>query len=342
MGAAALGTRAAPSPRRSRGCLTWAALPGYNRPHDRHAAAGGRPSGNGVGRLGLDTILQLALNGLAVGCIYGLVALGFVLIYKATELVNFAQGDLLMLGAFTCYMFVVWYGVGYWVAFALAVGIVALFGAALDGTVLRRVIGQPQFAVVMLTIGLGAMFRSFASIIWGSEIYSLPTPFSAKTTRVGGVTVSHEYVAIIVGTVLLCAVLYAFFTYSRVGVAMQAASQNQLAAYYMGIPVKRMFSLIWAISAGVAAIAGVLLAPVSLIDINLGFIGLKAFAAAVLGGFGSIPGALVGGVTIGLIELFSGAYLPLGVKDVAAYVVLLLVLAIRPQGMFGTVGRKKV
>jgi len=290
----------------------------------------------------LDTILQLALNGLAVGCIYGLVALGFVLIYKATELVNFAQGDLLMLGAFVCYMFVVWYGVGYWTAFALAVGIVGAFGAVLDATVLRRVIGQPQFAVVMLTIGLGAMFRSFASITWGSEIYTLPTPFSAKTTRVGAVTVSHEYVAIIVGTVLLCAVLYAFFTYSRVGVAMQAASQNQLAAYYMGIPVKRMFSLIWAISAGVAAIAGVLLAPVSLIDINLGFIGLKAFAAAVLGGFGSIPGALVGGITIGLIELFSGAYLPQGVKDVAAYVVLLLVLAIRPQGMFGTVGRKKV
>src|SRR5207248_10306352 len=107
------------------------------------------------------------------------------------------------------------------------------------------------------------------------------TPFSAKATRIAGVTVSHEYVAIIVGTILLCAVLYAFFTWTRVGVAMQAASQNQLAAYYMGIPVKRMFSLIWAISAGVAAIAGVLLAPVSLIDINLGFIGLKAFAAAV-------------------------------------------------------------
>ena len=245
--------------------MTWAAPPGYNRPHYHHAATGStRRAGasEGVWGVRVDTILQLALNGLAVGCIYGLVALGFVLIYKATELVNFAQGDLLMLGAFTCYMLVVWYGVGFWPAFALAVvAIVALFGAALDATILRRVIGQPQFAVVMLTIGLGAMFRSFASITWGSEIYTLPTPFSARTTRVGGVTVSHEYVAIIVGTVLLCAVLYAFFTYSRVGVAMQAASQNQLAAYYMGIPVKRMFSLIWAISAGVAAIAGVLLAP---------------------------------------------------------------------------------
>jgi branched-chain amino acid transport system permease protein len=290
----------------------------------------------------VDIILQLALNGLAVGCIYGLVALGFVLIYKATELVNFAQGDLMMLGAFTCYMFVVWYGVSYWLAFALAIAIVAAFGAALDSAVLRRVIGQPQFAVVMLTIGLGAMFRSFASITWGSEIYTLPTPFSARASMIGGVSVSHEYVSIIAGTILLCAVLYAFFTYTRVGVAMQAASQNQLAAYYMGIPVKLMFSLIWAISAGVAAVAGVLLAPVSLIDLNLGFIGLKAFAAAVLGGFGSIPGALVGGLVIGLIELFAGAYLPKGFKDVAAYIVLLIVLAVRPQGIFGASGRKKV
>jgi branched-chain amino acid transport system permease protein len=295
-----------------------------------------------VGRATLEIILQLMLNGLAVGCIYGLVALGFVLIYKTTELVNFAQGDFMMLGAFTCYMFVVWYGLGYWLAFALAIGAVALFGAVLDATVLRRVIGQPQFAVVMLTIGLAATFRSFASITWGSEIYTLPTPFSARATRLGNVSVSHEYVSIIVGTVLLCAVLYVFFTYTKVGVAMQATSQNQLAAYYMGIPVKRMFSLIWAISAAVAAVAGVLLAPVSLIDTNLGFIGLKAFAAAVLGGFGSIPGALVGGLTIGLIELFSGAYLPQGFKDVAAYVVLLVVLAVRPQGMFGSVGRKKV
>ena len=279
---------------------------------------------------------------MAVGCIYGLVALGFVLIYKATELVNFAQGDLLMLGAFLCYMFVVWYHLGYWVAFALAIVIVGVFGALLDWTVLRRVIGQPQFAVVMLTIGLGAVFRSFASITWGSEIYTLPTPFSAKATRIAGVAVSHEYVSIIIGTVLLCGALYALFTYTKVGVAMQAASQNQLAAYYMGIPVKLVFSLIWAISAAVATIAGVLLAPVSLIDVNIGFIGLKAFAAAVLGGFGSIPGALAGGVTIGVIELFSGTYLPQGFKDVAAYVVLLIVLAVRPQGMFGTVGRKKV
>src|SRR5262249_58550282 len=122
-----------------------------------------------LGGTNLATFLQLTLNGLAVGCIYGLVALGFVLIYKATELVNFAQGDFLMLGAFVAYMAIVWWGLDYWISFLIAALAVAAFGALLDMTVLRRVIGQPQFAVVMLTIGLGAMFRTFASVTWGSE-----------------------------------------------------------------------------------------------------------------------------------------------------------------------------
>lgn len=297
--------------------------------------------GNERGRK-LNDFLQLTLNGLAVGCIYGLVALGFVLIYKATELVNFAQGDLLMLGAFVCYMAVVWWGFDYWLAFALAIVVIGAFGALLDMTILRRVIGQPQFAVVMLTIGLGSIFRTFASVTWGSEIYTLPTPFGG-VTQLGSITLSHQYLSIIIGTLLLCGVLYAFFNFTRIGIAMQATSQNQLAAYYMGIPVKLIFSMIWAISAGVATAAGVLLAPVTLIDINMGLaVALKAFAAAVLGGFGSIPGALVGGIVIGLIELYAGATLPEGFKDMAPYIVLLVMLAVRPQGLFGTLGRKKV
>jgi len=290
----------------------------------------------------LVTFFQLTLNGLAVGCIYGLVALGFVLIYKATELVNFAQGDLLMLGAFVAYMAVVWWGLDYWVSFLIAVVAVGAFGALLDRIVLRRVIGQPQFAVVMLTIGLGAMFRTFASITWGSEIYTLPSPFGG-VWKVGDVTLSHQYLSIVFGTLVLCSVLYAFFNHTRIGVAMQATSQNQLAAYYMGIPVKMIFSMIWAISAGTAAAAGILLAPVTLIDINMGLaVALKAFAAAVLGGFGSIPGALVGGIVIGLIELYAGATLPNGFKDTAPYIVLLVMLIVRPQGLFGSLARKKV
>jgi len=155
-----------------------------------------------------------------------------VLIYKATELVNFAQGDFLMLGAFVAYMAVVWWGLDYWISFLIAALVIAAFGALLDMTVLRRVIGQPQFAVVMLTIGLGAMFRTFASITWGSEIYTLPTPFSG-VTQIAGVTLSHQYLSIIAATLILCGGLYAFFKYTRVGVAMQATSQNQLAAYCM-------------------------------------------------------------------------------------------------------------
>ncbi len=158
----------------------------------------------------------------------------------------------------------------------------------------------------------------------------------------GGLIIADVSASIVTGTAILCAVLFAFFRYTRIGVAMQAASQNQLAAYYMGIPVKMIFSLIWAISAGVAAVAGILLAPVSLIDVTIGLLGLKAFSAAVLGGFGSIPGAVVGGLLIGVIEQFSGIYLPEGFKDVAAYVVILLVLFLRPQGLFGNIGRKRV
>lgn len=290
----------------------------------------------------LTAIVQLLLNGLAAGCIYGLIALGFVLIYKATEMVNFAQGDLMMLGAFVAFTLIESLGLNYWIAFIGAVAAMAVFGYLLDALILRRVIGQPQFAVVMLTIGLGFVFRSAASMVWGTETRAFDTPFTGGVRQVGGLVISDVSASIVAGTAILCAVLYAFFRYTRLGVAMQAASQNQLAAYYMGIPVKMVFSLIWAISAGVAAVAGILLAPVALIDVTIGLLGLKAFSAAVLGGFGSIPGAVIGGLLIGVIEQFAGIYLPEGFKDVAAYVVILLVLFLRPQGLFGNIGRKRV
>jgi branched-chain amino acid transport system permease protein len=286
--------------------------------------------------------VQLLLNGLASGCIYGLVALGFVLIYKATEMVNFAQGDLMMLGAFVAFTVIEGFGYNYWVAFIVAVLVMAVFGYLLDAAILRQVIGQPQFAVVMLTIGLGFVFRASASMIWGTETRAFETPFTGGVTRAGGLIIANVNLSIIAGTAILCAMLYGFFRFTRIGVAMQAASQNQLAAYYMGIPVKMIFSLIWAISAGVAAVAGLLLAPVALIDVTMGLLGLKAFAAAVLGGFGSIPGAVIGGLVIGVIEQFSGVYLEEGLKDVAAYIVILLVLFLRPQGLFGNIGRKRV
>ena len=287
-------------------------------------------------------LLQLIVNGAATGCIYGLIAFGFVLIYKATEMVNFAQGDIMMLGGFVAYSFIQQLGVNYWVGFALAVLVTALFGFLLDAVILRRVIGQPQFAVVMLTLGLAFMFRAGAGLAWTYDPVGFTTPFTNKTVRFGAIVLGQDNLSIIVGTLILCLVLYLFFSRTRMGVAMQAASQNQLAAYYMGIPVRRVFSLIWAISAGVSAVAAVLLAPVQLIDVNMGIIGFKAFAAAVLGGFGSIPGAVIGGVIVGIVEQLSGYFLPAGFQDVTSNVVLLGVLILRPQGLFGATIRKRV
>jgi branched-chain amino acid transport system permease protein len=287
-------------------------------------------------------LLQLVVNGAAAGCIYGLIALGFVLIYKATEMVNFAQGDIMMLGGFFAFSLIAHFGLNYWVGALLAILATAALGFALDAVVLRRVIGQPQFAVVMLTLGLGFIFRAIAGITWGYDSVGFETPFTNRVVRIGGMVLGEDSVSIIVGTVLLCGVLYVFFSRTRLGIAMQAASQNQLAAYYMGIPVRTIFSLIWAISAGVAAVAAILLSPVSMIDVNMGFLGIKAFAAAVLGGFGSIPGALVGGILIGIVEQMAGYFLPAGFQEVSANSVLLATLILRPQGLFADTLRKKV
>lgn len=287
-------------------------------------------------------LLQLFISGAAAGCIYGLIALGFVLIYKATEMINFAQGELLMLGGFVAFSLIAGAGFNYWLGALLAITIVAAFGFLLDAVVLRPLMGQMQFSVVMLTLGLSFIFKAFAGITWGYDPVAFETPFTNRVIRLGDIVLPEDNLSIIVGTVLLCGVLYLFFSRTRLGIAMQASSQNQLAAYYMGIPVRTIFSLIWAISAGVAAVAAVLIAPVSMIDVSMGLLGIKAFAGAVLGGFNSIPGALIGGVIIGIVEQMAGYFLPAGFQEVSANVVLLAVLIFRPQGLFGALSAKKV
>ncbi|HWS76183.1 MAG TPA: branched-chain amino acid ABC transporter permease [Quisquiliibacterium sp.] len=289
-------------------------------------------------------ILQLTIAGVAIGCIYALIALGFVLIYKATEVVNFAQGDVMMLGGFVAFTFAVIWEFPFWLAVIFAIVVLALVGALFNRLLLVPIIGQPTFAAVMITLAAGYVLRGVASMVpgWGTDTYALKAPYSDGTLKLGELVVSTDHIAIIVLTAVLCACLFLFFKYTRVGIAMQATSQNQLAANYMGIPVRRINTLIWGISAGVAAFAAILLAPITFVHTNMGFIGLKAFPAAVVGGFGSIPGAIVGGLIIGLVESYSGFYLPEGFKDVAAYVVVLLVLMIRPSGIFAEMRRKKV
>ena len=288
--------------------------------------------------------LQLVISGIAQGCIYGLIALGFVLIYKATETVSFAQGDLMMLGAFAGLAGMTMLGFPFWLAVISAIGAMALLGLVTERLVIRPILGQPAFSIVMLTIGLGYVGRGLITMIpgIGTETHTLPVPYKDQAWTLGGLVVSMEQTAVIVVTAVLCAALYALFKYSKLGLAMQASSQNQLAAYYMGIPVKRLNGLVWALAAAVAAIAGLLLAPITFVHANMGFIGLKAFPAAVVGGFGSLPGAIVGGLVIGIVESLAGFYLPEGFKDIAAYIVVLIMLMVKPNGLFGEKLRKKV
>jgi branched-chain amino acid transport system permease protein len=288
--------------------------------------------------------LQLVIGGVAQGCIYGLIALGFVLIYKATETVSFAQGELMMLGAFAGLGAMTWMGWPFWVAVPVAIVAMALFGLLLETIVIRPILGQPAFSIVMLTIGIGYVARGLITMLpgIGTETRTLPVPYKDQTWTAAGLVLNVEQMVVIVATTVLCVLLYAVFRYSKVGVAMQAASQNQLAAYYMGIPVKRLNSLAWALASGVAAVAGLLLAPITFVHANMGFIGLKAFPAAVVGGFGSLPGAIVGGLVIGVVESLSGFYLPEGFKDTAAYIVVLVMLVVLPNGLFGERLHKKV
>jgi branched-chain amino acid transport system permease protein len=292
--------------------------------------------------------LQLLVSGIAQGCIYGLIALGFVLIYKATETVSFAQGELMMLGAFLGLAGMTMLGFPFWLSVLSAIAAMAAFGVLLERAVIRPILGQPAFSIVMLTIGIGYVARGLITMIpsIGTETHTLPVPYKDQVFKLGAVSnplvLNIEQMVVIGSTALLCLLLYAIFRYSRVGVAMQASSQNQLAAYYMGIPVKRLNGLVWGLAASVAAIAGLLLAPITFVHANMGVIGLKAFPAAVVGGFGSLPGAIVGGLIIGIVESMSGFYLPSGFKDVAAYVVVLIMLMVKPNGLFGEKLRKKV
>jgi branched-chain amino acid transport system permease protein len=286
--------------------------------------------------------LQQLVSGIAVGCVYALVALGFILIFKATDVVNFAQGDVMMIGAFFGLTFVEILHLPYWIGIVLAVLAMGVFGMVLNHILLRPLAGQSILAIIMVTLGLSILLRAGASVVWGPETVPFDSPFARKVVSMGGLVISQEHVAIILTTGVLVAGLFAFFRYSRLGIAMQATSENQLAAYYMGIPVKRIHSLIWGLGAMAAAIAGIMLAPVAFVHVNMGFLGLKAFPAAVLGGFGSIPGAIVGGIIIGVVESMAVLYLPEGINNVAAYILLLLVLMVRPQGLFGVESKRRV
>jgi branched-chain amino acid transport system permease protein len=287
-------------------------------------------------------LLQLVISGLVVGSIYSAVALGFVIIYKATRVVNFAQGELLMVGAYVCYAFLVQMHVPFWAALLLTILFSIVLALIIERLILRPMIGEPIISIIMVTIGLSLVLRSIVAAVWGTDILVYePKLFPQETINVGGVPVSLEFVWCFILSILLLGLFSAFFKFSKAGVAMRATAFNQQAAQSMGISVKFIFGLSWVISAVISGIGGVLIGNINGINTSLYHFGLKVFPATILGGLDSILGAALGGLIIGILENLSDgffkAYLDLsGVKEVAPYVILVVILMIKPYGLFGT------
>ncbi|HVT57326.1 MAG TPA: branched-chain amino acid ABC transporter permease [Thermoanaerobaculia bacterium] len=295
----------------------------------------------------MDFFLQLVVNGLVVGSIYALVALGFVVIFKSSGVLNFAQGEFLLLGAYVSLVLLTRYHVPFVGAVVMTLAFAVALGLAIERLVLRPMIGEPVVSVIMVTLGLSSILRAVVQGIWGTDTRPFPEIFPSAPLRIGPVPVSRAY-AWSVGCVVVLLILFSlFFKYSRFGIAMRATAFSQQVALSMGIPVRRMFALAWAIAAAVAAVGGILLGAVRTgVDQSLALIGLKVLPVVILGGLDSVAGAIVGGLLIGVLENLAGGYLdPVlggGVKEVAPFVILVSILMIKPYGLFGKVQIERV
>ena len=281
-----------------------------------------------------ETLIQVFASGVATGCVYGLVALSLVLIYKATGAVSFMQGELLMLGAFVVVALHEAAGLPLATAVVLGVAALAACGALLERTVLRRTLGPAHLTALLLTFGLGMVMRGAVGAVPAAShaMHRLPLPFAGESVQLGDATLAAEHLAVIAATTLLAGVLTLFFRHTRAGLALRACSENAGVAALMGVSVAGMHTLAWALGAGLAAVAGVLLAPVTFVHPSMGLVALKAFPAAVLGGMTSLPGALAGGVFLGVVEALAGLALPEGAKDVVPYLLMMAVLLLFPGG----------
>jgi len=290
----------------------------------------------------IEILTSQVVSGLATGCVYALIALGFVLIFKATDVVNFAQGEFVMVSGFISYTLLIRFGMPYWLVLVSTIVLSGFMGVLLERVVVRPIMNAPIFSIVIATIGASIVLRSSAGILYGYDVLPLPTIFSKDPIRLGVVNFTAMDAGVIGSSLVIMVALYLFFKLTKTGMAMRATAQSQTAARLMGVSVPRIFSLTWAISAGIGGVAGVLIAPIIYLDPNLGFIGVKAFAGAILGGFGSIPGAIVGGMLLGILENLSGYFFNAGIKQVSTYILLILVLVVRPSGLFGAAPVRRV
>lgn len=285
-------------------------------------------------------LLQLTITGLAWGSVYACIALGFVLIYKSTDIFNFAQPELMMLGAYMAFALITLFKLPFIFGFIFALVMMAAIAAVLEMLVIRPMVGEPVLSVIMVTLGLANVLRGLTGLIWGYEEYQFPIPFPGEPIMVFGAAVNQAEIYTIVATAMLLIIFFLFFKYSSSGISMRATAEDAKTAFLMGINVKRVFTASWAIASLVATIAGVFLASFTFLEPIMGHTGLKALPAMILGGLDSVVGAIIGGLLIGVIENLAGFYLEdylgSGMNDIAAYVIVLIVMMVRPYGLFGT------
>jgi len=286
----------------------------------------------------MDRFIQLALSGIANGAIFALVALGFVLIYKSSDVINFAQGELLLIGAYLTYAMVEQFGLWWPVGVIVAVVLAAVVGVLIEQLVLRPLIGEPVISVIMVTIGLSSLLRAIVGAIWGTTPRPAPQFLPTDTVTILGANVSIDRIWAFVLAITLFVILTLFFRYSREGIAMRAVADDQQAALSMGLSVKKVWAVAWAIAAITAAVGGILLMSIfGGVSGTIARVGLIVFPVVILGGLDSIPGAIIGGLIFGLRQSFAGGYLPpeWGLGEVVPFIVLLLILLVRPYGLFG-------
>jgi branched-chain amino acid transport system permease protein len=283
--------------------------------------------------------LQFAFSGLTIGAVYALVALGFTLIYNASDVVNFAQGEFVMLGGMVT-VFLALAGVPLPVAALIAIVVSVAIGVALHRMAIETARNAPAVALIMITIGASVFLRGAAQIVFDKRFHSLPPLFGADPIRIWGAAILPQSLVVLAGAGVIVALLWVFIDRTLFGKAVIATAANRLAARLVGIDTRRIVGFSFAVSAGIGAVAGILVTPITLTSYEVGtLLALKGFAAAMLGGIGSAIGAVIGGLVLGLLEAFGSGYISSNYKDAIAFLVILAVLFAMPQGLFG---RKKV
>jgi len=281
-------------------------------------------------------IVQQIIFGTVMGCIYALVAICMVLLYKGTGILNFAQGEMVVFSTFIAYTLRTGFQLPYWLVFILSFIISWFIGMLIELLAFRKVFGKPHLNTLMVSIALGMILRNATGQIWTFDDLRMPPPFSDQVFQIPfGLVISPIFIGIISISFLIMIVFYFFLNRTRLGLSIRATSQNPTAAMLMGVPISYVFSMCWAISAAIGSVAGILIAPLLVLNVGMFIVVLKAIVAAVLGGIGSLPGAVLGGILLGVLENLIGTFLPSWIRQIFVWVVLLGVIIAIPQGLWG-------